>query len=206
MAAQYGEESIILDFFQKAGISNGFLVDAGAANGEDNSNTYFLLKGHGWQGILVEPNPRDFKNLSALYEGNERVKLLNLAVFSEEGTLPFYVEPGQASTLSTVFKSRVETIHHATYDAPILVPCIKLSKLLDENQSPKVIDFISIDCEGVDMNVLESMDWDKYKIRLLCVEHSMEKSVLHKFLIDRGYNFLIETSGNSFFTCGNINV
>jgi FkbM family methyltransferase len=196
---QYGEESVLKTFFKTT--PNGTVVDVGAADGVRYSNSRYLIESLGWMGVLVEPHPTYFTELVKLYEHNPSVTLINKAVYSEEGELPFYVygrdEHAQVSTLSENFKNKVIKVHGDNYEqTPIMVKVIKLSQVLEGLEE---IEFLSVDCEGVDMEVLLSNDWDKYRPSLVCVEHSMPKSTLQEFMTSVGYKFLTETEGNSFF-------
>jgi hypothetical protein len=105
----------------------------------------------------------------------------------------------QISTLSEGFRDRAAKIHGNKYLAPVEVACKPLGIVLKEYSCPTNIDFLSIDCEGLDMEVLQSMDWNTYNVRLVCVEHSMSKSDLHAYMNSVGYTFYEETIGNSFF-------
>lgn len=199
MYAQYGEESIILDFFGQD--SKGKVVDVGAADGIRYSNSRYLINDLGWSGVLVEPHPTYFDKIKELYKDADAVTTINAAVYSEEGEMPFYVygrdEHAQVSTLSKDFKEKVAKVHGDKFEEhPTIVNVIKLSTIL---QDVGKVDFLSIDCEGVDMEVIKSNDWDLYRPSLVCVEHSMPKEELHGYMNSVGYRFLQATVGNSFF-------
>jgi FkbM family methyltransferase len=196
---QYGEESVLKAFFKT--LTHGTVVDVGAADGVRYSNSRYLIESLGWAAVLVEPHPTYFTELSKLYENNSSVTIINKAVYSEEGDMPFYVygrdEHAQVSTLSENFKNKVTKVHGDKYEqTPTMVKVIKLSQVLE---GLKEVEFLSVDCEGVDMEVLLSNDWEKYRPSLICVEHSMPKPTLHEFMASVGYKFLTETEGNSFF-------
>lgn len=197
--SQYGEESIILDFFGQD--SKGMVVDIGAADGIRYSNSRYLISELGWSGILVEPHPTYFDNINELYKDADSVTTINAAVYSEEGEMPFYVygrdEHAQVSTLSKEFKERVVKVHGDKFEEnPTMVSVIRLSTVLQEAGK---VDFLSVDCEGVDMDVIKSNDWDIYRPSLVCVEHSMPKEKLHDYMNSVGYTFLQATQGNTFF-------
>ena len=196
--AQYGEESIILDFFGQD--SKGIVVDVGAADGIRYSNSRHLIE-LGWSGVLVEPHPTYFDKINELYKDTDSVTTINAAVYSEEGEMPFYVygrdEHAQVSTLSKEFKERVVKVHGDKFEEnPTMVSVIRLSTVLQEAGK---VDFLSVDCEGVDMDVIRSNDWDLYRPSLVCIEHSMPKEELHEYMNSVGYTFLQATAGNSFF-------
>lgn len=197
--SQYGEEKIIESFFENK--QKGFVVDVGAADGVRYSNSRWLIESCGWEAVLVEPHPTYFGQLEDLYKSNESVKLVNAAAYSEEALLPFYLygrdEHAQVSTLSKNFRDKVIKVHGDKFEEkPTMVKALQLSNILRDVDD---IDFLSIDCEGVDMEVIKSNDWHLYRPTLVCVEHSMPKSELHEFMNSVNYTFLTETQGNTFF-------
>jgi hypothetical protein len=70
------------------------------------------------------------------------------------------------------------------------MPVKTLTKILQEVNAPPVIDFFSLDAEGAELQVLRGLDFDKYKINCILVEHNMEKTkrrYIREFLIPKGY-------------------
>jgi len=196
--SQYREEYFLEEFFK--GKENGFLVDVGAADGLLYSNSRHLLLNKKWRGILIEPHPFFFSNLVNLYQNNTNVKLLNIAAFKTEGTMPFYIcgdsPAGQCSTLSEDFKEKVISRYSTPYDKTINIETKPLKNILENVEH---IDFLSIDCEGVDLDVVCSNDWDNIRPSLVCIEHSMTKSTLWELMKVYDYHLVHETTGNSFF-------
>lgn len=148
--------------------------------------------------IYVEPDAGQYSNLIRNVPQRSGIVHVNKAVFSTEGLLDFYSENGQASTLSVEFRDRVVERHGVSYRV-VKVPCSSLTTILTEYGCPSQIDFMSIDAEGVDMEVLKSLDWDSYKPRLVCVEHSMPIDMLEYFMGSRGYDRYDQTAGNTFY-------
>jgi len=197
--SQYEDQKIVLDFFESK--RNGFVVDVGAADGVRYSNSRYLIAHLNWSGLLVEPHPFFHKQLIDLYSENPNVKILNTAVSDFAGECDFYCygadEHSQVSTISAEFRDRVCVAHGDRYDPePIRTSVVKLSEILAIAPS---VDFLSIDCEGVDMLVIQSNDWKRFRPRLVCVEHSMEMSVLDQFMALHSYRAVAKTAGNSFF-------
>jgi FkbM family methyltransferase len=196
--SQYGEESIIESFFN--GKRQGFVLDVGAADGVSNSNSRYLITEFEWSGALIEPHPSYFSKLEYMYKKHGNIKLFNLAVCDQVGTMPFFQygsdENGQVSTLSQDFKKRVSLVHGDEYHEPIMVNVVTLESIFE---NLPFVDFLSVDCEGVDMLVLKSNNWEKYRPTLLCVEHSMPKEELDLFMRINQYNLLDRTIGNSFY-------
>jgi len=198
--SQYGEEVVIDSFFNKK--KNGFCVDVGAANGIRYSNSRYLIEELNWSAVLIEPHPTFFDELKELYKNTDTVSLLNIAAHSKTGKLPFYVygrdEHAQVSTLSESFKERVINIHGNKYeDEPTIVNVESLKNILKDLP---FVDFLSIDCEGVDMEVIKSNDWEMYRPDLVCVEQSMPEEEIVEFMSSVNYKLYKKTAGNMFFT------
>lgn len=198
--SQYNEEYFLLHYFNNK--QNGVLVDVGAADGITNSNSRFLIKNNNWSGILIEPHPDYFKNLTDLYENNTNIKLYNNGVFNKNCVLPFYQfgnsEIGQISTFSEDFRQRQIINYGDKYQTPINVECLTLAKILSENNLSN-IDYMSVDCEGVDMEVLDSNNWGAFRPKLISVEHSMDENVLNNFMESKNYIKIFKNVGNTFF-------
>jgi FkbM family methyltransferase len=199
--SQYGEESVILSFFNNT--KHGCLVDVGAADGITNSNSRYLIENLEWSGILIEPHPKFYESLVSLYEKNPNIVVQNIALHNHVGEMPFYAygfnvhENAQVSTLSEAFKERVVKLYGNRYESSILVKVNTLSNIL---KTVEKCDFLSIDCEGVDMHVLQSNDWSLYRPGLVCVEHSMPIHELDEYMISQTYKLHTRTGGNSFYS------
>ena len=199
--SQYGEENVINAYFNNR--SEGLCIDVGAADGIRYSNSRYLIESLGWSATLVEPHPTYYINLQKLYNNNDKIKLLNYAVYAKAGTMPFYLyghdEHAQVSTLSDSFKEKVCVAHGDKYEEePEIVNVVTLESIL-ATETRRPVDFLSIDCEGVDMEVLMSNNWEKYRPSLVCVEHSMPKHELDDYAQSISYSLLCRTAGNSFF-------
>ena len=198
--SQYNEEDFLLKYFNNK--NNGILIDIGAADGKTNSNSRYLLEFLNWSGILIEPHPEYYKLLFDLYNGNNNIKLYNIGIYNKEVVLPFYrfgtVEEGQVSTFSESFKTRVEGHHDNKYSESINIECNTIANILKQNNLFD-IDFMTLDCEGLDMEVLDSNEWDTFRPKLICIEHSMDKTTLSNFMSSKNYIKIHETIGNSFY-------
>jgi len=184
--AQYGEDEILYKFFGNK--ASGIVVDVGAANGIDNSNSFMLLQRHGWSGILIEPEQVQFEEMEMFYKDRANVKCVNIAAGQTPGPMPFY-PCEQVSTFKEDWRDRCIEGHKVRYEDTVMVMVEQLSTILDGFDVPHDIDFLSIDCEGMDMEVWYSLG-SKYRPRLVCLEgkgHQMP-----------GYKELCTTRGNTF--------
>jgi FkbM family methyltransferase len=155
--------------FELAEKRGGFFVEFGATNGLTNSNTWLLENHFGWSGILAEPNAVWHAELSR----NRRCVIDRRCVYSESGQTVSFVSPDdpELSAISvTGGRDHFAGVRQAaaTFD----VETISLNDLLDEYHAPDVIDYMSVDTEGSEFEILEGFDFTKRHIRLLSVEHN----------------------------------
>ncbi len=165
--SQEGEDIILRNIFgnQKA----GFYVDVGAHHPMRFSNTYFFYK-QGWMGINIEAMPGSMK----LFE-KFRPRDINMEVpiYSENKVLPYYIfnEPALNGFDRSLSEERGRLYDNYHVIEIIDLKTKKLSQILDEylpkNQQ---IDFLSIDVEGLDMEVLKSNDWKRYLPKVVLIE------------------------------------
>lgn len=195
--SQYGEDTILQEFFKDQ--QYGIVVDVGAADGFDNSNSYELLKRPNWTGLLIEPEITQFEKLKNRYQNNSRIKCLNCAIGKESGTQKFYTCL-QVSTLKEYWKKNCESTYNVTY-GETLVNVNTLTNVLfswfQEFYSIGIlpeIDFLTIDCEGTDFEVLQSLDLRIFRPRLICLECATNIP---------GYKELIKTTGNTLYVRAN---
>jgi len=164
---------------------DGYFVEFGALNGRDFSNS-FLMEKVGWQGVVAEPHPdyeRQIRKHRSCYVSTK-------CVFDTTGdTVTFHAVKGRPA-LSTIggfgttdprAQLRETFVEHQ-------VETITLTDLLDEAGAPQVIDFLSIDTEGSEPQILRAFDFDRYPIRAISVEHNdHQRDELYELLTGKGY-------------------
>lgn len=159
MYSQNQEEIHILDYF---GDHVGRLIDIGANNGENLSNSRALIE-RGWSGVLIEPSPGAFKSLESLYFENPNVRCLQAAIGKESGFTTLY--DCKDSLISTISPEHRD-LFPAKYDE-VKVPVWTFRDLLLFNPGP--YDFITIDAEGLDWDILRQIDLTE--VKMVCAEH-----------------------------------
>nr|XP_053649027.1 uncharacterized protein LOC128700100 [Cherax quadricarinatus] len=175
--SQYDQSSFAESVFLN-GMRDGYFLEIGALDGEDKSNTLYFEKYRGWSGLLIEPDPKLFHTLSGLnrksYSLNAGVSLSNI------------------SAIETFRPARGEGRIWENTKKGISIQCFPLYTILLALNIYQ-IDFFSLDIEGHEMRVMQTLPWDKVKVRLLCVEVNHVpggiKSVT-EFMEARGYTFL----------------
>src|SRR5262245_54108902 len=147
--SQHGEDTYVAKFF--AGKRTGFYLDIGASHPFRISNTYLLYRS-GWRGVTVEPIPR----LGKLHRRwRPRDTLLPVAVGRHAGTLEFFeMTPSVLSTLDREVANRYVTDGKAVVFQRYSIEVLPINRVLEQASAIAPIDFISIDIEGLDSDVL----------------------------------------------------
>ena len=164
---QTDEQPVILR--ELADIPNGKFLDIGAYDGQSLSNTRALALS-GWSGTLVEPNPRLFINLLQMYGQDSRFTLINAAMSDKSGLARFFLDGTNEQYSSSIAPNAKELFSLTPYPMSYLVPTITPSDLTE------TYDFISIDTEGFDLEILKAMRGTSDNTRLVCIEYNQERS------------------------------
>ena len=189
--SQWGEDIVIDKLLGKK--RKGFYVDIGAYDPIRFSNTQRFYN-KGWKGINIEPDPI---RINKFYKLRPRDINLNVGVANKNGLLDFFKFSPQ--TLSTFSKDSVKNYQKQGYklNEVIKVKVLKLSRILEKNVKRKEIDFFSIDTEGLDLEVLRSNNWKKFRPKVICIEG--QGSSPKKFLEKLGYKKVYTNQTNSIF-------
>lgn len=184
---QWETDRIIEKYFDKEYV--GTCVEVGAANGIKGSNTKYF-EDRGWKTLCIEANPA--------YRGsllNERQEVEMTAVgsqTSERAEFNVFVI-GKNKILSSlsgleVDEKLLDSHQHLIHERyTIKVPVRRLGDILEERGYDKKIDFISIDTEGTELDVLKSIDLVDWDIKLLVVENNHNDSYIEIYLREFGY-------------------
>lgn len=188
--SQYGEGKIINEYFKN---KKGICVSLGENDGKTLSNVLGLIE-CGWEAFLVEPSVEAFSKLQDLHKSNDKIKCFNFAIGDNDGETIFYhsgthLNTGDISLLSTINKEEIKRWKNTCEFVETRVPIKKWSTFLQISGITE-IDFISIDCEGVDFEILSQIDFDKLKIKMVCVEHNSVKTTMYEQHMAK-YNFKI---------------
>lgn len=148
---------------------NGFFIEFGATNGIDLSNTYLLEKHFGWRGILAEPARVWHKDLVK----NRSCFIEKSCVWSQSGSILNFNEV-DAPEISTIAQFNGVDMHsnNRKNGVEYKVSTISLNDLLEKYNAPVDIDFLSIDTEGSEFEILNAFDFSKYNFKIICCEHN----------------------------------
>ncbi|XP_060601227.1 protein Star-like isoform X1 [Ruditapes philippinarum] len=175
-------------------MEGGFYIECGALTGEKGSNTLFLEKVRKWNGLLIEADPENFKVL----------KTKNRKAFTMHACLNTKPYPAVMTFNKAFNRGRVVhnqeaknwiKRHNITKDE-VLVQCFPLYSILLALGQVNV-DFLSLDVEGDELNVLKTIPWDKVYMKMLTVEYVHEigsSGELKKYVEKQGYDSLLQVS------------
>lgn len=165
----------------------GYFVEFGATNGIDLSNTYLLEKDFGWSGILAEPAKVWHQDLKL----NRSAALDFDCVWTETGkTLNFTVsKDAEYSTISHYVNSDAHFSARAG-GRQYPVTTVSLNDLLQRHNAPRHVDYLSIDTEGSEYEILEQFDFQKYSVSVITCEHnfSSQREKIHQLLCRNGFS------------------
>jgi FkbM family methyltransferase len=182
------ERQLLRDFL---GEKPGFFVDVGANDPFDGSQSWHLEQ-RGWNGILVEPQPELARELIR----QRKAKVFAVACSSPKNfgqRLPFYV----AGPMSSLDRNKMAP--GAKAEAVIEVPIRTLDDLLVEGGAPQPIDFLSVDVEGHETEVLCGFDASRWRPRLILVEDHVSNLGTHRFMKTMGYRLVRRSEFNGWY-------
>ena len=191
-----GEDLEIVKYFEN--LNNGFYVDVGCYHPVEVNNTYLLYKKN-WKGINIDPNKFSIELFNFLRPDDLNY---NLAISNKGGQGEFYYQK-KLSKLSTLKKAIAKGVFQENFKTKKITTS-RLSDLIDKTKfKNKKIDFLNVDAEGSDLDVLKSLNFNIYRPKLICVEiitdpslapgyqfsnvAKLEDSEIYKFLIKLKY-------------------
>ncbi len=181
----------------------GFYIDVGAHHPMRFSNTFFFYK-RGWRGINIEARPGSKKLFDKIRSRDINVEV---PISSEAKILKYYMfnEPALNGFSEEIVNSR-NGLRDYKIIKVIDLHTKTLKRILDIHMNKNQhIDFMTIDVEGLDYDVLLSNDWGKYIPSIILIEdgkfnlHSMEKSKVYNYLIKKDYSLIAKTFNTLFF-------
>jgi len=171
-------ERVAMDLFVLLHLNfkkDGYFVEFGGGNGVINSNTYLMEKELGWNGIISEPGKVYYPDIL----NNRNCHIEKLCVWSKsdiELTLleaPKKIDPGMSSIINYAYDDKFANLRKK--GKKYQVRSITLIDLLKKYKAPKKIDYLSIDTEGSEYEILKNFDFLEYKFNFITCEHMFIK-------------------------------
>lgn len=199
--SQEGEDLVLMRFLENK--DNGFYIDIGAHHPFRFSNTYLFYQ-KGWSGINIDAMPGSMdafkifrpRDIDLEIPVSFNKQMLKYYSFNEPALNTFSEEEAKKKNRLRDYKI-IETIEMETYPLADI-----LDKYLPLN---KTIDFMTIDVEGLDFDVLKSNDWNKYRPELILIEslrsslENLQENELYIYLKELGYTIVAKTYNTLFF-------
>lgn len=195
------------DFYLNGYVFNwkrgGFFLDIGAHNGEAFSNTYFLEREMNWLGICMEPNYKVFSDLIQ----KRNCICLPLALANKTGKSQFVQLSGYTEMLSGLkdnyHSNHLQRIQRELKERggtmeTVEVNTISFSDLVNTYKL-KQIDYCSLDVEGAELEILQSIDFDLCPITCFSVENNYQDSKIDHLLISKGYKLIKQLECDSIY-------
>lgn len=183
--SQLGQDYLAFKLFG----SEGFFVEFGATNGVELSNSY-ALEQLGWKGVLAEPSKQWHAELA---KNRPDTLISHQCVWKTSGESIKFTE-ATSGTLSTVSEF-LEADHHKRQKLDSYeVQTISLEDLLVEAEAPEFVEFLSIDTEGSEYEILKHFNWEDRSFGLIAVEHNHTalRGQIFDLLTEHGYTRILE--------------
>ncbi len=185
--------------------NDGYFVELGANDGVNQSNTLYFEKFRGWHGVLIEPylpnfNPLIRNRSSANFYKN--AACVGPSYKDEKVTLAYSNLMTSTLGITSEIPNPVDhavsgerfwggkTFVFETY-------ALTLNSILIEANLPKTIDLLSIDIEGVKLEVLKEVDYSKFRFRFICIE-SHQFGVISQYLLEQDYIYVESLSPHDY--------
>ncbi len=197
------QDLIALDLFGFK--RKGVFIEAGACDGILNSNTFLLEKNYEWTGLLVEPINEYYVQL----EQNRDVITSNVAISQVNNKqLDFLITANKdLSTLKGYEDNDYHSENRKNYNIKKVLTKT-LGQLIIENLQNIEIDFLSLDTEGSEFDIIKSLDFLNHRINVICVEHNFNtnRDLIHNHLLENNYKKLYFPflQIDDFYICRNI--
>lgn len=202
--AQNGQD-YFLDNYVFEGKTNGYFVDIGTFEPIFDNATYFFEKNRGWRGVAIEPQ----KAHVAAWKNNRATPIVNAAASIENGTSQFVVVThptvmnynAWSGLETTLANEKIEQLPVGAERNLIETATVSVSHVLQE-QGVKRVDFLSIDVEGHELEVLKGIDFDTYDIKCIVIENDILPEgdpIIQKYILDKGYRYVARLTSDDVF-------
>lgn len=175
---------------------NGYFVEFGATDGVNLSNTHLLEQNFNWNGILAEPSRQYFDQMRL----NRKCNMDQRCVYAVTGEKVEFEEIRNTGlSQMSMYKGRDYLRHSRGKSVKYFAETVSLNDLLMQYKAPSNIDYLSIDIEGGEYDVLKTLDFKSYKFSVVTVEHNYtsNRSAIFNLMTSNGYERIHENISNA---------
>ena len=180
--SQLGQDLQVIKFYNNK--EDGFFIEIGASDGLELSNTYLLETKYKWKGICCEPIPKNFEKL---VKNRPNSICYKEAVYNQSGlTVSFDID--NTYDLLSGISDHIGT--RKSNKTTVQVETISLLDVLEKANAPSFIEYMSLDTEGSELEILKNFDFEKYTFGLIDVEHNFtepRRTEIRNLLLSKGY-------------------
>jgi len=196
--SQLNQDIAVIDFYKKK--QGGFFIEIGANDGIQLSNTYLLETKYKWKGICCEPIPSKFEKL---VKNRPNSICVNEAVYNNSGSTVLFDIANSVDLLSGIsehidlYKAQVDA-NKTTFE----VKTVTLLDILNNSNAPSFIEYMSLDTEGSEFEILKNFNFEKYKFGLIDVEHNyaeQRRAMIKDLLLSKGYIYIGENKWDDMY-------
>ena len=180
-ASLNGQDRHAIDtiFFRKR---NGFFLDIGASDGVKENNSFLFEKYYDWNGICCECDPRNIEKLCT----NRMCHIFGSPIYKTTGLLvPFEMHKYEHLSGIAGYQS-----YRDISSKIVMLSTVSLMDCLRSCNAPKTIDYMSLDTEGTEFEILSTVDFNEYKINYIAYEHNFQepkRTNIRNILLTNGY-------------------
>jgi FkbM family methyltransferase len=195
--SQHGEDVFMLARLPEAPAR--FVVDVGANDGYSWSNSFmFGLKGFAL--LLVEPMPDYAERCRALYRARTDIDIEQVAITAQVGSTSFHINLDAETDLLAMRSSVIRGIIPSDKLQAITVATTPLSLLLEKHDVPHNYALLTVDAEGMDLEVLRTARLDVFRPHFICVEEESFGDAIADYLAGWGYQRIQTLGPNGIYT------
>ena len=205
--SQEGEDLVLARMFDNLNITKGFFVDIGAHHPARFSNTYYFYR-RGWRGINVDALPGTKKLFERV---RSRDITIECGVGIKNGVLKYFAFNEPALNTFSEQEANKKNVPPYHIVNTLQIPVVTLKKILDDNlPHGTTIDFMTIDVEGFDHEVISSNNWDLYRPRIILIEllnsgiKNLEMHPTSQLLESYNYRIFAKTYNTFFFVSNEV--
>tara|TARA_R110000787_G_scaffold64806_11_gene146245 strand:+ start:4968 stop:5666 length:699 start_codon:yes stop_codon:yes gene_type:complete len=197
--SQLKQDLKVLKFYNNK--NYGYFVEIGSSDGICLSNTYLLEKEFGWGGICVEALPSKFEDLK---NNRPNAICINKPIYSESN-IEVNFDIAHVCDLLSGISLNIDK-HKTQVDkdkTTIKLTTLSLNDLLENCNAPKFIEYLSLDTEGSEFEILKTLNFDKYKFGYIDLEHNFvepRRSNIKQLLENNGYKYLGQNQFDDTYT------